>query len=164
MRRITTAILLSFAWQVRDSNPRRLSRLIYSQIPLAARVTCHCLLSFTRCFSNSCMRANLNNTTRPLLLAPPESPIFSRVPSHNISNEHPAPAANSESCNPVSKKASQGVPVPAPHRLSGTASTIGVHAPDAQQQPPLAAHYASKPARTHDDSCLQLPARLKFPS
>ena len=27
-------------WQVRDSNPRRLSRLIYSQIPLAARVTC----------------------------------------------------------------------------------------------------------------------------
>lgn len=27
-------------WQVRDSNPRRLSRLIYSQIPLAAWVTC----------------------------------------------------------------------------------------------------------------------------
>jgi hypothetical protein len=26
-------------WRVRDSNPRRLSRLIYSQIPLAARVT-----------------------------------------------------------------------------------------------------------------------------
>ena len=29
-------------WQVRDSNPRRLSRLIYSQIPLAAWVTCRC--------------------------------------------------------------------------------------------------------------------------
>ena len=27
-------------WQVRDSNPRRLCRLIYSQIPLAAWVTC----------------------------------------------------------------------------------------------------------------------------
>ena len=29
-------------WLVRDSNPRRLSRLIYSQIPLAAWVTSHC--------------------------------------------------------------------------------------------------------------------------
>ena len=30
-------------WRVRDSNPRRLSRLIYSQIPLAAWVTRHAL-------------------------------------------------------------------------------------------------------------------------
>ena len=29
-------------WLVRDSNPRRLSRLIYSQIPLAAWVTSQC--------------------------------------------------------------------------------------------------------------------------
>ena len=28
-------------WQVRDSNPRRQCRLIYSQLPLAARATCH---------------------------------------------------------------------------------------------------------------------------
>src|SRR5690606_38469273 len=28
-------------WRVRDSNPRRLSRLIYSKIPLAARETRH---------------------------------------------------------------------------------------------------------------------------
>ena len=31
-----------FVWLVRDSNPRRLSRLIYSQIPLAAWVTSQC--------------------------------------------------------------------------------------------------------------------------
>ena len=30
----------SSAWQVRDSNPRRHSQLIYSQPPLATRVTC----------------------------------------------------------------------------------------------------------------------------
>ena len=30
---------VGFLWLVRDSNPRRLSRLIYSQIPLAAWVT-----------------------------------------------------------------------------------------------------------------------------
>ena len=30
---------VSYVWLVRDSNPRRLSRLIYSQIPLAAWVT-----------------------------------------------------------------------------------------------------------------------------
>ena len=29
-------------WLVRDSNPRRLSQLIYSQFPLAAWVTSHC--------------------------------------------------------------------------------------------------------------------------
>src|SRR5690606_9309944 len=31
--------LRCFTWLVRDSNPRRRSRLIYSQIPLAARAT-----------------------------------------------------------------------------------------------------------------------------
>lgn len=34
-------------WRVRDSNPRMLSSLIYSQIPLAAWVTRHCALSDT---------------------------------------------------------------------------------------------------------------------
>jgi hypothetical protein len=32
---------ISSMWLVRDSNPRRLSQLIYSQFPLAAWVTSH---------------------------------------------------------------------------------------------------------------------------
>ena len=50
LRRTSQAFLAGTSewWQVRDSNPRSTKRLIYSQIHLAALVTCHAPLSRCR--------------------------------------------------------------------------------------------------------------------
>ncbi len=65
-------------WRVRDSNPRRLSRLIYSQIPLAARVTRRVHVS-SRNRTQDCARQDYWHATRNRKSARPPLNVCQKV-------------------------------------------------------------------------------------